>query len=205
MNKTFERELPDGYTEKKHINANSKKTGIIFNLVALAVTVLIVGLAVMTIVLNEARFGNGVEEPMRLPALLLFAACLIAYIVLHELVHGAVYKAMTKEKLTFGMSLTCAFCGLPKVYTYRKTALLALLAPFTVFTVVLLPICAWMYFVHPYYYLMSCFLLGLHIGGCSGDLYMTGILLFKYKSKDTLIRDTGPEQFIYGKEEESES
>ncbi len=204
MKNTFEKQLPEGYIEKKHINAKDKKTGIVPNLVALAVMVLTVAVAVLTIVVNEARFGQGVEEPIRLSSGLLFIACLAAYIVLHELVHGAVYKIFTGEKLTYGISFSCAFCGLPDVYTYRRTALAALLAPFAVFTLLLLPICIWLYFVHPYYYMMSALFLGIHIGGCSGDIYMTYILLFKYSSSDTLIRDTGPEQFIYQRNTESE-
>ena len=45
-------------------------------------------------------------------------------------------------------------------------------------------------------------LLGLHLGGCSGDIYFASLLLFKFKSPDTLARDTGPEQFIYVKKED---
>ncbi len=199
MKKTYESQLPEGYTLKKHINAKDKRTGIIFNLAALVVMAVIIAGAVLSVVLNGERFGSGVEEPARLAAGLVFAGCLLAYIVLHELVHGATYKILTGEKLTYGISLSCAFCGLPKVYTYRRTALAALLAPFVLFSAVLLPVCVWLYFVHPYYYLLAAALFGMHVGGCSGDIYMTYVLLFRYKSADTLIRDTGPEQFIYQK------
>ncbi len=202
MKNTYEKQLPADYTLKKHINAKDKKTAVVFNLAAFAVTILIIVGAVLSVILNEKRFGDGVEEPIRLSATLIFVGCLIAYIILHELVHGAAYKIFTGEKLTYGMSLSCAFCGLPEVYTYRKTALFALLSPFVLFTLILFPICVWMYFVHPYYYFLASALLGIHVGGCSGDLYMTYVLLFKYKDSDTLIKDTGPEQFIYQRDGE---
>ena len=55
-------------------------------------------------------------------AVVVFLVSLVLYLVLHELVHGAVYKALTHQKLTFGFTLTVAFCGVPDVYTSRKTA-----------------------------------------------------------------------------------
>ena len=39
--------------------------------------------------------------------------------------------------------------------------------------------------------------LGLHIGGCSGDLYNTWLYLTKFKDPRTLTRDTGPVQTFY--------
>ena len=46
----------------------------------------------------------------------------------------------------------------------------------------------------------AAFLLGLHIGGCTGDLYDTYLYLFKFRSPDTLMRDTGPKQTFYIKQ-----
>jgi hypothetical protein len=75
------------------------------------------------------------------------------------------------------------------------------LAPFTAFTVLLIPIIAWLYFISPVYYLITAFIFGLHLGGCSGDLYVSLLLMTKYKSPKTLMRDTGPEQYFYIPEE----
>ena len=47
------------------------------------------------------------------------------------------------------------------------------------------------------------FILGMHLGGCSGDAYVTLLLWTKFKDKRTLIRDTGPVQYIYVPERES--
>ena len=118
---------------------------------------------------------------------------MFVYLVLHELVHGIVYKLMTREKLTFGISFSCAYCGVPDVFVTKKTALSALVAPFAVFTVAFaLPIA----FVGDYAALFLSFLLVLHFGGCSGDLYDMILLLFVIKG-DVLMKDTGPKQTFY--------
>ena len=122
---------------------------------------------------------------------------MIGYIVLHELVHGIAYKIQTGEKLTFGISWSCAFCGVPNIYTYRRTAIVAVVSPFTIFTLLFIPILILLYCFSPLYYLLAAFIFGLHLGGCSGDLYVLYLLAVKFKDKKTLMRDTGPEQFFY--------
>ena len=202
----FERDLPVGYRQALYINAKSAKFGLIFNLIALAVLVLVMIAAVILLRVG-GRLSVGILQmdfPQLLLAELTLIGSLLVYIVLHELVHGIAYKARTGEKLTFGISWSCAFCGVPRIYTYRKTALIAVLAPFTVFTLVLIPILALLYFLSPLYFLIVALVFGLHLGGCSGDLYVTYLLLTKFKDSKTLMRDTGPEQFFYIPEEGSE-
>ena len=196
--KTFEKELPDGYCEVFHFNAKSIKVGVIFNLIALVVLIAVMAAGRWIYVATgapEPRISlDGIELAV---AMLGFVAVMVLYIVLHELVHGFCYKRMTGERLTFGLSWSCAFCGVPNIYTYRKTAIVAASAPLVLFTVLLLPVCATLMLVHPYLYVLGLFLFGLHLGGCSGDCYLVGLLLFRYKDSDTLVRDTGPEQSIY--------
>ena len=66
-----------------------------------------------------------------------------------------------------------------------------------IFTILLVPVTAALYFVDPLSYLLSAFLLGMHLGGCCGDIYLILTLLFRYRDPRTLVRDTGPEQTIY--------
>ncbi len=203
MNKHCEISLPEGYKEVFHIDARNKKTGIIFNtlsLIPLLIMFLIFALTVKDFsFLTSAR--NSTEDFFLFLARLagLFIG-IFAYIVLHELTHGVAYKALTKEKLTFGMSWSCAFCGVPNIYVYRKTAIIALMAPFVTFTLILLPLTIIFAFVDTYFYLLFGFLFAMHFGGCCGDLYMFFLLTFKYKDKTLLMRDTGPEQWIYIKQ-----
>ena len=193
--KNFARELPDGYRLVKTVDAGEKRFGILMNLAA----------AVLSIIAGVAGFflKFGQNPGSALPAggsiwvvegaLLGLFASLIAYLVLHELTHGIVYKILTGEKLTFGLKLTCAYCGVPDIYVTRGTALLSLLAPFTVFSVG---------FLVPFILLSGPLSLGflilfaLHFGGCVGDLYDTFLLLFRLRGK-LLMRDTGPKQTFY--------
>ena len=197
MNKSFEKHLPDGYNQVFHLSASDVKVGVIFNLVAMIIMVAICLIAAIPVFCAE-------DMSIDLSVMGVYvcggAMLLFVYMVLHELVHGIAYKITTGEKLRFGISWSCAFCGVPDIYTYRRTALIALVSPFILFTLILLPLAVLSYFVSVYLYAPVILILATHIGGCAGDLYLTILLLFKYKDRDMLMRDTGPEQFIYLKE-----
>ncbi|MBO7150409.1 MAG: DUF3267 domain-containing protein [Clostridia bacterium] len=197
-NKNFEKILPQKYVQIKHIDATNVKLGIILNVVA--------GVVIGAFI-AAAMFILGVTDKLPLDfkplPLLLGALGTFAYIALHELTHGAAYKLTTGEKLTYGLKWSCAFCGVPHIFVYRKAAIFALAAPLTLFTVLLAPLSIWLYFVNPFAFLVSAFVLGSHLGGCCGDIYMLCLLLFKYRQKELLVKDTGPEQFLYLPESES--
>ena len=59
------------------------------------------------------------------------------------------------------------------------------------------PDCCHALFFQSFIFLIFAFIFGLHLGGCSGDLYVTYLFLTKFKNKKVLMRDTGPEQFFY--------
>lgn len=199
----FERELPAGYKQAMYINAKNAKFGIIFNLIALAVLAIVMAVAFLFLELGGKLSIDilKMEYTQLVVAYLIFFGAMIGYIVLHELVHGIAYKALTGEKLTFGMSWSCAFCGVPHIFTYRRTAIIAVVAPFAVFTVLFIPVLILLYFFSPLYYVIATFVFGLHLGGCSGDLYVLILFATKYKDPTTLMRDTGPEQYFYIPEE----
>ena len=196
--------LPEGYKESYHIDARKKKTGLIFNGIAFLVLAVVLAVVLPTTDWSFLQQLSAMEFLPFMGTYLLYMAIffcsMLVYLVLHELTHGVVYKAMTKKKLTFGISWSCAFCGVPDAYVTRKTAIYALLAPFVTFTLVFLPLTILFAFESPPLYLLFGFLLGMHVGGCSGDLFVFGLLTFRFKDKSVLIRDTGPEQWIYEKE-----
>ena len=185
-----------------HINAKDVKFGLIFNAISIGVLVLFILITHITFSLNKEKTDYILEiftvHPFSFAVyMIVFAAAIFGYVILHELTHGLFYKLLTRERLTFGMSWSCAFCGVPKIFVYRKAALIAVAAPLVIFTLILIPLTVTFYFLNPLIYALLMFIFGLHIGGCSGDLYLTLILLFKLKDPRTLIRDTGPEQFLY--------
>lgn len=195
--KTFESKLPEGYKKALEIDAGKGKWAVIFNVIALVVLVVVLAIAIpLAVIKNESV--NIYQSPL---ALIIFLVSMLIYIVLHEIVHGICYKALTKQKLTFGLKLTCAYCGVPNIFTYRKTALISVLAPFVVFTLVFLPLVVWAYYFDSIYFILASILLGIHLGGCSGDLYVAYLLLFKFKAKTTLMNDTGPVMTLYIRED----
>lgn len=191
--KSFEKDLPENYRLVKTVDAKSTKVSLLLTLGSLVLTAALVVLAYVLI-----RPKNFAEEYSFLRNIL-FCVTMFAYIVLHELVHGIAYKLLTKQKLTFGLTLTVAYCGVPDIYVYRRTALIALLAPFVVFDIAfLLPA-----FLLPNQWdaFYAAVIFAFHFGGCVGDLYDTFLYLFRFRDPQTLMRDTGPAQSFYLPEE----
>lgn len=191
----FYLELPENYHEVMFIDAKNKKTSLVLTLASFVLTVAAIAVCALFVDLKSLKAVAG-DQNLLVPYLVLVLG-LFSYIVLHELVHGAAYKALTHHKLTFGLTLTVAFCGVPDVYTSRKTALIAVSAPFVVFSVLFISLMAVFHSLNPVYYCVFGILFGIHFGGCVGDLYLILLLLAKYTQKDLLMRDTGPAQTFY--------
>jgi hypothetical protein len=187
--KDYELELPTGYESALTIDATDKKFALRMNLAAIV--------PIVPALLLARRMLRNVSVELSARKMLLFIGAMLAYIVLHELLHGIAYRLLTHRRLSFGLKLTCAYCGVPDIYCYRRTALISLLAPFTVFTVVFGALS-----VFPgdtFLRVCSVILLGLYVGGCAGDLYDTWLYLTRFRDPLTLMRDTGPAQTFYVK------
>lgn len=194
----YYKDLPENYKEVFHIDAKSKKVSFALTAASLAITVaslLIIGLlsGFSTLISEMADTSKG----ELFISYIVLMVCLLSYIVLHELVHGAAYKTLTHQKLTFGITLTVAFCGVPDIYTSRKTALIALTAPLVVFSIVLLALMVYFKAVSQVYFAVFALLFSIHLGGCVGDIYITLLLMTKYRNPELLMRDTGPAQTFY--------
>lgn len=123
---------------------------------------------------------------------------------MHELVHGITYKIFTGSKLTFGLTLTVAFCGVPDIYVRKKASIAALIMPFTVFSIIFIALIIGLWFVSPLYGILSGAIFAIHLGGCVRDLHWTLLYLTKFKHCNTLMRDTGPKQWLYIPKSEAE-
>jgi hypothetical protein len=190
-NKNFERELPQGYRLDVIMDATRGK----FMVIMLLLSVLIMILCAVPMVL-PFLWGMPSGE-INLIHMIIALIALLIYVVLHELVHGAVYKKMTGEPLTYGFSLTCAYCGVPKIYTYRKCALYAVLAPFVIFSIIFIPLMIIAWHVSLAAYVIVAFVAIQHFSGCSGDLFVACMLLFRYRDGRTLMNDTGPRMALF--------
>ena len=190
--KNYETALPAGYAAVYAIDAKNKKTGLLLNAAGLVVTAIVLVLSALLIRPTDF-FGN-----FSLVKYFIVLAVMLLYIVLHELTHGAAYKLLTHRKLTFGISSTAAWCGVPEIWVYRKTALVSLLAPFVVFSIVFGA--AVFFFKDPADRMVAFAVFALHVGGCAGDLWDTFLYLTRFKDPSTLMQDTGPKQTFWVKE-----
>ncbi len=191
MRRNYETELPAGYAPVKTVDAKSKKFTVLMNLAALGTTAAVIAAAALLL-----RPGNFFENYDPVKYFLVLGAMLV-YVVLHELAHGAAYKLLTHQKLTFGFSATVAFCGVPHVYVYRRAALISLLTPFVVFGVVFGAAVALLR--DPWDKMYAAVLLAAHLGGCAGDLYDSLLYAFRFRDPAVLMNDTGPKQTFYVK------
>ncbi len=190
----YYRELPEGWKEEYAIDAKDKKTIVIMQVAAFLLMILIGG--GLSFLASRVTVQDFSERA--LPAGITAIISMIAYIVLHELTHGLVYKLYTKEKLTFGLTLTVAYCGVPDLYVSKKVAFLAVIAPFVVFNLVF---AAPLFFITSMsWFLAFSLLLTIHVSGCVGDLYVAYIILTKFRGRPLLMNDTGPKQTFYGRE-----
>ena len=193
MNKYY-LELPENYELDKTIDMKKMSTNIFLNVLNI-LFVIISLLILIPLKFKEIKIDNLIEL-----SIVMFIALIgfIIYIVLHELTHGLFYKIFTKQKLTFGVSLTYAYCGVPNIYVRKKETIIACLSPLIIFSIIFLTL---IFILPPNYINLSIIILfSFHFGGCSGDIYLSLILLTKY-DKDTYIKDTGPTQYIYKKGE----
>lgn len=187
--KNFEKELPQGYEAAFTVDAESRKTAVLMNVLALVITAILIAASYLLIKPTDFL------ENFRFSSYLIVIGILFAYIVLHELVHGIAYKFLTKQKLKFGITFSAAFCGVPDIYVYRKTALISLLAPLTVFSVLF--VLAAVLLKNEWDKFYALILFSIHFGSCSGDINDTFLYLTRFKDSSVLMRDTGPKQTFY--------
>lgn len=208
MKKDFYYQLPEGYVADKTIDAKEIKFGVLLNIAAAVIMIasyIIVDLIVAgRITFQEAFFS--VFEPEKekvaefifrafLPIIIILPSMVI-YVILHELLHGAAYKILTRAKLSFGITWSAAYCGVPNIYVGKKTAFFALLTPFSVFNVIFIVLIV-LTKTAPLGILPR-IMFAMHLGGCAGDLYVTALLIFKYRG-DVLTQDEGTKQTFYAR------
>ncbi len=203
--KNYENSIPQDYVLVKYVDAkNDKKQITIYTLLSFVPL-----LIVLPVLILIARYCSGYNLFDALQydfiiALVITCIILIIYTVLHELVHGVTYKIFTGAKLTFGLTLTVAFCGVPEIYVRKKASIVALIMPFLVFSIVFIALTIGLWFVSPLYGIFSGAVFAVHFGGCVGDLHWTLMYLTKFRHCNTLMRDTGPKQWLYIPKSEAE-
>ena len=183
-------ELPEGYREILHIDLQKdKKLMLTVNILA-AVIMVVMFAAVIWAVPLSTMFDFEDLTGMWLKTMAM-ALGYLAYMVLHEAVHGIVMRHYCDAKVTFGFTGMYAFAA-SKAYYCRKHYLVIALAPIVVWGIILgilnfmVPL-SWFYVVY--------FIQAGNISGAAGDLYVTWRM--SRLPEDILVQDDGVSMTVF--------
>lgn len=185
--------LPDGYGQIYEIDLQkNKKKMLLVNGIALLISALMVVPMCFYIPITELfSFEKGI-----LQYFIRFAALFglsIAYMVLHELVHGITMKLCGTKKVKYGFTGLYAFAGSDDYYD-KKSYITIALAPIVLWGVVIAIINC---FMPREWFWVVYFLQIMNISGAAGDMYVT--FKFSKMPKDILVRDHGVGMKVYSK------
>ena len=163
---------------------------------------LAVNIAAVVIMLAMAVIGNFIvpawhmyEGGLLYAKLLTLCIGYIAYILLHELVHGIFMKHYSGIKPKYGFTLLYAYAG-SEAYFSKNAYIIIALAPVVIWGAVLGVLCA----VLPAGWFWVAYFIQIgNISGAAGDAYVTYKMLTL--PKDILVNDTGVAMTVYAKDE----
>ena len=191
MRKSYEETLPAGYREAFAVDGTDRKHVRISRIVSLASPVVAGVVSFFTIKpVDFVHSFNGIT-------ILILVLSFFALTVLHELLHGAVYKIFTGKKLKFGSNSAAVYCCVPDIYVSRRCAIAVFVSPLVILAALMTALIVFL--GNDWHKFFAAVMLGVHIGDCAGDIYCAYLLLFRFRDRTTLMRDTGPEQVFYTK------
>lgn len=188
-------QLPEGYRQIFAVDLqNNKKIAQLINGLALAVAVImgvVMHFAVPIGTLFDMTAGIG-SYVVRFAVLL---AGMVAYIVLHEWVHGRVMRFCGAVQVKFGFTGIYAFAGSQADYFTKKAYRWIALAPLVVWGIVLLVLNL---LVPPAWFWVVYLIQISNVSGAMGDIYVT--VKFARMPRDILVQDDGVSMRVYSRE-----
>ena len=184
--------LPEGYRQILQISLQSdKKTALRVNVGGGVVMALVLLIGHFIVPIGSAAEGSLSGYFLRLSVMFL---AYTAYIVLHELTHAAVMKAVGGGKVRFGFTGMYAYAGSETDFFDKLSYRCIALAPLVVWGIVFGVLAA---AVPADWFWVVWLLQAGNIGGAAGDVYVTARL---WKMPGTiLVRDTGVDMTVYGR------
>lgn len=184
-------ELPVGYGEILAVDLQkNKKLAILINVAAVLVSAAM-AVAAMFFVPISTLFDLSEGLGAYLLRMGVLMVGLVAYIVLHELVHGVTMRLCGTKKIKYGFTGLYAFAGSTDYYS-KKAYILIALAPVVVWGVVLGVLCALL----PQSWFWVVYVIQIsNISGAAGDFYVT--LRFMRLPDDILVKDYGVGMTVY--------
>ena len=189
--KAFEN-LPENYRPIYSVDLKKdKKTALIVNGISLLIAALFVIPAVVVIPFNIFDADMGLKAMLVKEGILV--VLMIAYIILHEAVHGIAMKICGTKKVKYGFTGVYAFAG-SKDYYDKKSYIFIALAPIVFWGVVL----AVINFIVPIEWFWVVYLVQIvNLSGAAGDLFVT--VKFSKLPSDILVQDYGVGMTVYSK------
>jgi len=185
--------LPEGYREIYSIDLQKNtKLAVVVNLLAALIAVALI-VPVHFFIPITTLFdvsGDTVAYFLRLGILLVL---MIAYMVIHELVHGVAMKMCGTKKVKYGFTGMYAFAGSDDYYDKRSYIFIAL-APIVLLGAVIGVI---NFFVPAEWFWVVYFVQVINLSGAAGDLYVS--VRFSRFPRDILVKDYGVGMVVYSK------
>ncbi len=181
--------LPQGYGPLMKIDLmGNKKQLQAVALLQLALMVVAAFIGALESPLS-ATFAMGALESVAVKVLVM-SVSMIAYIILHEAVHGVVI-ALCGAKPYFGWKGVYAYAA-SRAYFRKRAYLVIALAPIVFWGIVLWAICAW---AGPGWFWVFYAIQIFNLSGGAGDLYVTYIML--KLPQDLWVLDNGASMQVY--------
>ncbi len=183
--------LPKGYKENIFFDLQKdKKLFFLVNGLSLGIVVAMV-VPMLFIIPITKTFDFGGSLWMVLLKLGVMSVSAIAYLFLHELVHGIAMKMCGTKKVTYGFKSVYAYAGSRDYYSKGSYIFIAL-APVVLWGLVLLALSIFL----PQSWFWVVYLIQLvNLSGAAGDFVVT--VRFMSLPKDVLIRDEGVAMHVY--------
>lgn len=186
-------QLPDGYTAYFAIDLQKNtKLSLLVNGFALLIAALAVIPMLFVVPISTLFNMSGGLGHYFLKFAVLFGL-MVAYLVLHELVHGVAMRMCGTKKIKYGFTGLYAFAGSDDYYDKRSYLFIAL-APVVLWGIVLAVVTP---FVSEQWFWVVYFQQVMNLSGAAGDLYVT-VKFFRLPDS-VLIKDSGVGMTVYAK------
>ena len=188
------KELPVGYKKIFSVNLQKdKKIATIINVGAILIAVLMaVPMNFYIPISTLFDFTQGVKNYFT--RFIVLMVSMIAYLILHEAVHGVAMKICGTKKVKYGFTGLYAYAGSDDFYD-KKSYIFIALAPVVLWGIVLAVVNC---FVSENWFWVVYFIQISNISGAAGDIYVTA--KFSKMPSDFLVTDCGVGMTVYSAE-----
>ena len=188
------KELPVGYKKIFSVNLQKdKKIASIINVGAILIAVLMaVPMNFYIPISTLFDFTQGVKNYFT--RFIVLMVSMIAYLILHEAVHGVAMKICGTKKVKYGFTGLYAYAGSDDFYD-KKSYIFIALAPVVLWGIVLAVVNC---FVSQNWFWVVYLIQISNISGAAGDIYVTA--KFSKMPDDILVTDCGVGMTVYSAE-----